>query len=720
MRSIIILLCLAPAVLTAATAQPSPWPPPWVATDRGADAANPDLGLDKEDHKNFDYGRDSKGYWANFEIRNGGSVVSTIEMRYVEPASFKMGAPANEQGAKPHEKAVVTVNPGSTGFPANPFWVSAGECSQELWEEVHMLNDPTYRMILKNADNTDINDLNTASFPLNPRTMGLEARFLDSNIHPHRDEDVAAWVAAVDAQFRSSFDNDKKLRAVESQTFANCENFCANLLKTALETSKPGLSLSQVPRLPTEQEWEYFCRAGTESAFWTGRILNGVDVDYSSLNVTKSDFFFNFDKGDIEAQIMSLPGGDGNLHPEWHTRHGPGWSLGYNYLHADGLDLTGVAGMQHPRFVVGGQLTVTNAASAVSASANFDARYQHRYRADKYGDLTPILMLYRNAGDLNDVNDYVQDNYANVVNGTPTDANVFYAYNTDGKPKKLTDFIQATSLTAANTFVNDQFSTTENVMVNGTHVGDWYNAKQLEYREMVRINVRFDASGNERENGEFIKDERGTLYPIRSRYVAAAFNKGANAPGGTWPPYSVTAGLDDEVRGKNLSDDPMEVMSTDDYVQAVIDTCLDPNHVPDEIPVGGWYSGPKSFKVFDSGGVEHNVTLQKFRMSRSSSAFKDEIKIDYVSNAAVSFPPVYANPWGLRNVHGNVAEWTTTDWDGKSSYTRAHGDPDNKKVVRGGSWKFGADLCRSAARDARLPGKAYDDVGFRFIIPNQP
>ncbi|MFW5828934.1 MAG: formylglycine-generating enzyme family protein, partial [Planctomycetota bacterium] len=94
------------------------------------------------------------------------------------------------------------------------------------------------------------------------------------------------------------------------------------------------------------------------------------------------------------------------------------------------------------------------------------------------------------------------------------------------------------------------------------------------------------------------------------------------------------------------------------------------------------------------------------------------------------------NPWGLLNMHGNVAEWTATSWDGYTPYDLHNGVADIF-VVRGGSWRHGAAYCRSAARDARRdlvatpdlvenvgarppdrPG--YDDVGFRFVIPVPP
>jgi formylglycine-generating enzyme required for sulfatase activity len=83
--------------------------------------------------------------------------------------------------------------------------------------------------------------------------------------------------------------------------------------------------------------------------------------------------------------------------------------------------------------------------------------------------------------------------------------------------------------------------------------------------------------------------------------------------------------------------------------------------------------------------------------------------------AVNSFKP---NPWGLYDVHGNVAEWTEDCWGDSNSgnpgdgSARTRGDC-SRRVVRGGSWISGAEQLRSAARDRRASVSGYDDVGFR-------
>jgi formylglycine-generating enzyme required for sulfatase activity len=102
-----------------------------------------------------------------------------------------------------------------------------------------------------------------------------------------------------------------------------------------------------------------------------------------------------------------------------------------------------------------------------------------------------------------------------------------------------------------------------------------------------------------------------------------------------------------------------------------------------------------------------------------------------------------ANPWGLFDMHGNVAEWCI-DHYAADTYAKFPRDklslqpvilPTEKRysyVARGGSWKQTAEQCRSAARlgsseqwlkrDPQRPQSIWwmteaDYVGFRVVRP---
>jgi formylglycine-generating enzyme required for sulfatase activity len=78
-----------------------------------------------------------------------------------------------------------------------------------------------------------------------------------------------------------------------------------------------------------------------------------------------------------------------------------------------------------------------------------------------------------------------------------------------------------------------------------------------------------------------------------------------------------------------------------------------------------------------------------------------------------------ANPWGLYDLHGNVAEWTRSDYKAypySAEDGRNAGHVAEKKVARGGSWR---DMPHRATASFRLPYESYQkvaNVGFRLVI----
>ena len=80
------------------------------------------------------------------------------------------------------------------------------------------------------------------------------------------------------------------------------------------------------------------------------------------------------------------------------------------------------------------------------------------------------------------------------------------------------------------------------------------------------------------------------------------------------------------------------------------------------------------------------------------------------------------NELGLYDMSGNVWEWCQDNWTSNANVLPQDGTPltnggnNNLRAVRGGSWLYGSDDCRSGSRHNLSPDDSIDNRGFRVVL----
>ncbi len=93
-----------------------------------------------------------------------------------------------------------------------------------------------------------------------------------------------------------------------------------------------------------------------------------------------------------------------------------------------------------------------------------------------------------------------------------------------------------------------------------------------------------------------------------------------------------------------------------------------------------------------------------------SPATYKQAHFDARTTREVDHPDAYANGYGLKDMIGNVWEWTSSLWEEGSAIF----------VLRGGSWyDVSQGVLRAAVRDNEEPGARLNLIGFRPVLVPQ-
>jgi uncharacterized protein (TIGR02996 family) len=186
--------------------------------------------------------------------------------------------------------------------------------------------------------------------------------------------------------------------------------------------------------------------------------------------------------------------------------------------------------------------------------------------------------------------------------------------------------------------------------------------------------------------------------------------------------FSATGGGEDEVRGLDTSDFPVEMVSWED-AQAFLQRLAALG-----AEIGAWWG----YRLPSEAEWEYACRAgasTPFCLGSSLSSRQANFIGDYPYGGAGKGPCLRRtcavgsyrpNAFGLYDTHGNVWEWCA-DWFGGDSYGQsAAKDPLGPaggfaRVVRGGCWGSSGQGCRSATRHMDTPSSRSSGMGFRVV-----
>jgi formylglycine-generating enzyme required for sulfatase activity/serine/threonine protein kinase len=178
--------------------------------------------------------------------------------------------------------------------------------------------------------------------------------------------------------------------------------------------------------------------------------------------------------------------------------------------------------------------------------------------------------------------------------------------------------------------------------------------------------------------------------------------------------YSSTGGGKDKVAGMDTSRFPVENVSWDEAME-FCRKFTESEQKGGRLPAGWKYTLPTEAQ-WECACRAATTTAYNVGETISTSDASFSGAPDGHTSAVGSYKP---NAWGLYDMHGNVWQWCMDWWNDAYYDNSPTDDPSGPtsgagRVIRGGSWRAGPALCRSANRNSGELAFRAGNLGFRL------
>ena len=464
----------------------------------------------------------------------------------------------------------------------------------------------------------------------------------------------------------SKFKNDTQ--PVELVNWNDAKEFCEKL-NTKFSSSIPsGFKFD----LPTEAQWEYACRAGTNSSLNNGKELT---TEYKCDNLDEVGWYAKNSKFTTHPVGQKQPNSWGIYDMQGNVSE---WCLDYNgsFVEGEAKDPLGPE-KGTDRVIKGGNYNVNAkfCRSAIRLNANpktKDMKTGFRVALIPVGSGTEI----------------------NFASKTETPQNI------PSQPKENTPepAIAKTSETTKTTATNSQNNETKQ---------DW-TYSNLNLQMVYCKSGKFKMGSPENELGR----TKGSDLDVNEVSIDNDFYIGK---------YEVTQKLFFDVMGEKPSryaDDKKPVESVSYY--KAVEFCKKLNELTkDKRPAGYEFALPTEmqWEYACRAGCETSlnngmrISTEKGNCSELNEIAWYKANSDKITHEVGTKKP---NIWNIYDMHGNVAEWCLDGYNGNEIAKEVNNN--SKCIVKGGAYFYEPAKNRSASRGATSPNAVSSGIGFRIAL----